>query len=201
MTPLQHSKTSRTPNLSKICPGNCFWGFQCTWVKPGRFGRFFVLCFLALGGRCLQMLCLPGFGTHANTQNLPHFRACPASNQEQCPPKCLFFMANAKLPNRPGFALLQGSNQGDWNVSKVCQKLKNDNCWIDFGKFLTNSSPPDFERGEKTPTPKISALLGKRPALLRTNFVLTKDRKRPYYRHFCGEIHREGSCSKAAGGP
>ena len=43
------------------------------WVKPGRFGSFFVLCFLALGRHCLQMLCLPGFGTHANTQNLPHF--------------------------------------------------------------------------------------------------------------------------------
>ena len=57
------------------------------------------------------------------------------------------------------------------------------------------------ERGEKTPTPKISALLRKRPVLLRANFVLTKDRKRPYYRHFCGKLHREGSCSKAAGGP
>ena len=59
-----------------------------------------------------------------------------------------------------------------------------------------------FERAEKTPeTPKISALLRKRPVLLRANFVLTKDRKRPYYRHFCGKIHREGSCNKAAGGP
>ena len=60
---------------------------------------------------------------------------------------------------------------------------------------------PKLERGEKTPTPKISALLRKRPVLLRTNFVLTKDRKRPYYGHFCGKIHREGSCSKVAGGP
>ena len=58
-----------------------------------------------------------------------------------------------------------------------------------------------IERGEKTPTPKISALLRKRPVLLRANFVLTKDRKRPYYRHFCGKMHREGSCSRAAGGP
>ena len=40
----------------------------CTWVKTGRFGNFFVLSFLALGGHCLQMLCLPGFGTHADTQ-------------------------------------------------------------------------------------------------------------------------------------
>ena len=58
-----------------------------------------------------------------------------------------------------------------------------------------------FGRGEKTPTPKISALLRKRPVLLRANFVLTKDRKRPYYRHFCGKMHREGSCSKAARDP
>ena len=57
-----------------------------------------------------------------------------------------------------------------------------------------------FGRGEKTPTPKISALLRKRPVLLRANFFLTKDRKRPYYGHFCGKIHREGSCSKAVGG-
>ena len=40
-----------------------------------------------------------------------------------------------------------------------------------------------LERGEKTPTPKISALLRKRPVLLTANFVLTKDRKRPYYGH------------------
>ena len=26
--PLQHSKTPRTPNLSKICPSDCFWGCQ-----------------------------------------------------------------------------------------------------------------------------------------------------------------------------
>ena len=73
---------------------------------------FFVLCFLALGGHCLQMLCLPEFGTCANTQNLPHCRAFPASIQEQSPPKCLFFMANAKLPNRPGFALLPNGGLG-----------------------------------------------------------------------------------------
>ena len=58
-----------------------------------------------------------------------------------------------------------------------------------------------IERGEKTPTPKISALLRKWPVLLRAKCGLTKDRKRPYYGHFRGKIHREGSCSKAAGGP
>ena len=80
-----------------------------------------MLCFLALGGHCFQMLCLPGFGTHANTHNLPHFRAFPASIQEHSPPKCLFFMANAELPNRPGFALLPvlSDLQGTfWGISK-----------------------------------------------------------------------------------
>ena len=92
-------------------------GNPCAWVKPGRFGSFFVLCFLALGGYCRQMLCLPGFGTHANTQNLPHFHAFPASIQEQCPPKCLFFLANAKLPNRPGFALLPVTPEAPLDLS------------------------------------------------------------------------------------
>ena len=46
-------------------------------------------------------------------QNLPHFRAFPASIQEQCPPKCLIFMANAaKLPNRPGLHSYRGVLQG-----------------------------------------------------------------------------------------
>ena len=58
-----------------------------------------------------------------------------------------------------------------------------------------------IERAEKTTTPKISALLRKRPVLLKANFVLTKDWKRPYYGRFCGKIHRGWSCSKAAGGP
>ena len=55
--------------------------------------------------------------------------------------------------------------------------------------------------GKKTPTPKISALPRKQPVLLRANFVLAGDRKRPYCGLSCGKIHREGSCSKAAGGP
>ena len=46
-------------------------------------------------------------------------------------------------------------------------------------------------RGGKDPhTPKISALLRKRPVVLKANFVLTKDRKRPHYGHFCGKMHR-----------
>ena len=35
----------------------------------------------------------------------------------------------------------------------------------------------------------------------RLRLLDTKDRKRPYYGHFFGKTHREGSCSKAAGGP
>ena len=96
----------------------------CTWVKPGRFGSFFVLCFVALRGHCLQMLCLPGFGTQANTQNFPHFRAFPASTQEHSPPKCLFFMANAKLPNHPGFALLHPPALGKGEAVRKCLRIR-----------------------------------------------------------------------------
>ena len=51
-------------------------------------------------------------------------------------------------------------------------------------------------KGGKDPHPQDFSLTKKT-----ANFVLTKERKRPYYRHFCGKLHREGSCSKAAGGP
>ena len=76
-------KTSRMTNPSQkgretpdvgLAPGAAWSPPPRTWAK----------------GHCLQMLCLPGFGTHANTQNLPHFCAFPASIQEHSPPKCLF---------------------------------------------------------------------------------------------------------------
>ena len=57
-----------------------------------------------------------------------------------------------------------------------------------------------WKRG-KGPHPQDFSLTKKRLVLLRAYFVLSKDRKRPYYRHFCGKMHKEGSCSKAAGGP
>ena len=54
-------------------------------------------------------------------------------------------------------------------------------------------------RGEKTPTSKISALLRKRPVLLKADFVLTKDRKRPYYRLFVVKCTRRGLVVKRPG--
>ena len=56
-----------------------------------------------------------------------------------------------------------------------------------------------LEEGKRPP--RFQPLLRKRPVLVRANFVLTKDRKRTYYGQFCGKMHREGSCSKAARGP
>ena len=51
--------------------------------------------------------------------------------------------------------------------------------------------------GKRPPTPKISALLRKRPVFLSASFVLTEDRKRPYYGHFCGKnTERPGVLSK-----
>ena len=53
--------------------------------------------------------------------------------------------------------------------------------------------------GGKDPHPQDFSLPKKTARFTsRANFVLTKDRKRPYYGRFCGKIHREGSCSKAA---
>ena len=39
--------------------------------------------------------------------------------------------------------------------------------------------------GKRPPPPRFQAYQEKRPVLLRANFILTKDRKRPYYGHFC----------------
>ena len=66
------------------------WRSEMYMGKTGRFGTFSLLCFLALEGHCLQMLCLPGCGTHENTQNLPHLRAFTASVQELSPQNAYF---------------------------------------------------------------------------------------------------------------
>ena len=55
-------------------------------------------------------------------------------------------------------------------------------------------------RDPNPPRPFARYRVTKRPVLLRANFVLTKDWKRPYYGHFCGKMHSEGSFSKVAGG-
>ena len=60
----------------------------------------------------------------------------------------------------------------------------------------TSQMQTEVGRGEKTPTPKISAVPRKRPVLLRANFILTKDRKRPHYGHVCGKMHRKGLAVK-----
>ena len=69
------------------------------------------------------------------------------------------------------------------------------------GSKKIDKPPPEteVERREKTPTPKISALLRKRPGLLRANFVLTKDRKRPYYGHFVVKYTGRGLVVKRPG--
>ena len=61
-----------------------------------------------------------------------------------------------------------------------------------------NASRQDLTpAGSRAPLPNLSlkclqncALLRKRPVLLKADCVLTKDRKRPYCRHFCGKMHR-----------
>ena len=98
-----------------------------------------------------------------------------------------------------------------WNVSRTLREISCCHFPLKFEdrnrekktrtKIAKESSRTKLERGEKTPTPKISALLRKRPILLRANFVLTKDQKRPYYGHFCCKIHTEESRSQAAGCP
>ena len=87
----------------------CAHGFSVHGYNRGDVAVFFVFCFLALGEHCPQILCLPGFGTHANTQDLSHFDAFPANIQGHSSPKRQFSMTNDKLPNRPGFAFLPGS--------------------------------------------------------------------------------------------
>ena len=90
------------------------------------------------------------------------------------------------------------------NMRTVCRAVSTQDsgqvCPSRHSLSSNSSAGPKLKRGEKTPTPKISALLRKRPVLLRANFVLTKDRKRPYYGHFCGKIHRDRSCSKSGRG-
>ena len=93
---------------------------------------------------------------HASTQNPPHFRAFPASIWEHSPPKCLFFKASAKLPNRPGFVLLRkhlpateviwpfgpkvgkrARPQGQKKSKTESKKSQNSSKTVDFDSFST----------------------------------------------------------------
>ena len=89
------------------------------------------------------------------------------------------------------------------DVSKVDVKgfptLSRGNFWL--AVTLTQIVSQNW-KGGKDPHPQDFSLTKKTARFtLRANFVLTKDRKRPYCGHFCGKMHSEGSCSKAAGGP
>ena len=102
------------------------------------------------------------------------------------PAQKLFTMLFGLKLGRPG-CLRQLSREG-------CQKNVNVSCVYFFVLM------PKIGRGEKTPTPKIPALLRKRTVLLRANFVLTKDPKRPYYRHFVVKYTGRGLVVKRQGG-
>ena len=84
--------------------------------KTGTIWQFFVLCFLALGGHCLQMLCLPGFGTHANAQNLPHFRAFLLISRSTLPRNAYFSWQTRNcqsVPVLPSYTPPPPNQQGD----------------------------------------------------------------------------------------
>ena len=44
-----------------------------------------------------------------------------------------------------------GSSQGDWTLSKICQNLFENCRFSNFDKFLTNSSPPDWNAQKQSP--------------------------------------------------
>ena len=85
---------------------------------------------------------------------------------------------NAKSPGKVKERIHKGLLQGVWQANSLPYALQ------PHPRCHAQLCPKLIEREEKTPTPKSSALLRKRPVLLRAKFVLTKDRKRPYYGHF-----------------
>ena len=84
-------------------------------------------------------------------------------------------------------------------TSRSGQELRGQKRHVITHKVSVGQASQQIERGGKDPHPQDFSLTKTTARLLKANFVLTKDRKRPYYRHFCGKMHREGSCSKAAG--
>ena len=78
------------------------------WVKPGRFGNLlFVLCFLALGGPLSPDALFTRIRDTRKTARICHiFVLSLLVSRSTLRPNAYFFMANAELPNRPGFAPL-----------------------------------------------------------------------------------------------
>ena len=93
---------------------------------------------------------------HTQTPRICYiFVLSPASIQEHSPPKCLFFIAKAKLPNRPGFALIQGKNTAHKHPSgtrKPRAMRPANRCYEDtlavgdkFGESLGGSQAPPLK--------------------------------------------------------
>ena len=75
--------------------------------KAGTILAFVCVLFLSTWRTLSPDAFLPGFGTHANTQNLPHFVLSLLVPRSILPRNAYFSLANAKLPNHPGLALLR----------------------------------------------------------------------------------------------
>ena len=89
----------------------------------------FVLCFLILGGHCLQMLYLPGFGTHAKTPRICHiFVLSLLVSRSTLPQTANFFLwqtLNCQIvpvlpsQHRSSFGQLKFSG----SLTKICKAL------------------------------------------------------------------------------
>ena len=89
-------------------------------------------------------------------------------------------ISSADFPSRPHY---------------LCAKANSPSFFAELTEFAVKLSDSLLRNSTLETVFRYRFLKGppERPVLLRANFALTKDRKRPYYRHFRGEIHREGS--------
>ena len=91
--------------------------------NASRFGSFFVLCFSSTWRTVSPDALLYQDLGHTQTPRICHnFVLSLLVLREHSPPKCLFFMANAKLPNRPGlFIFLQkGDSKERLKSGTIC---------------------------------------------------------------------------------
>ena len=112
---------------------------SCTWAKPGRFGSFFALCFLALGGHCLQMLCLPGFGTR-NTQTLHIFVLPLLISRSTLPRNTYFFWQMLNCQIVPALPSYRGALK--WGLKATLCNLRTivHNCALSWPFFRNEKS-------------------------------------------------------------